>query len=127
MRLGENTGPRQLDELLDRATLGARVLTLTGEVRDLQLRFSALEGRFAAMESRFSAMEIRLGAIERRLDVQEERMSAMLAVIVRIAERLDRTTEPPSGYIRTAVGETNASLSRQRSDSEALSRRARRA
>jgi predicted nucleic acid-binding Zn-ribbon protein len=97
MRLGENTGPRQLDELLDRATLGARVLTLTGEVRDLQLRFSALEGRFAAMESRFSAMEIRLGAIERRLDVQEERMSAMLAVIVRIAERLDRTAEPPSG------------------------------
>jgi predicted nucleic acid-binding Zn-ribbon protein len=70
---------------------------LTAEVRDLQLRFSALEGRFAAMESRFSAMEIRLGAIERRLDVQEERMSAMLAVIVRIAERLDRTTEPPSG------------------------------
>jgi hypothetical protein len=49
------------------------------------------------MGSRFSAMEIRLGAIERRLDVQEERMSAMLAVIVRIAERLDRTTEPSSG------------------------------
>jgi hypothetical protein len=49
------------------------------------------------MESRFSAMEIRLGAIERRLDVHEERMSAMLAVIVRIADRLDRTTEPPSG------------------------------
>jgi hypothetical protein len=86
-----------LTELLDLALLGARVLTLTAEVRDLQLRFSALEGRFAAMESRFSAMEIRLGAIERRLDVQEERMSAMLAVIVRIAERLDRTTEPPSG------------------------------
>jgi hypothetical protein len=70
---------------------------LTAEVCDLQLRFSALEGRFAAMESRFSAMEIRLGAIERRLDVHEERMSAMLAVIVRIADRLDRTTEPPSG------------------------------
>ena len=86
-----------LTELLDLALLGARVLTLTAEVRDLQLRFSALEGRFAAMESRFSAMEIRLGAIERRLDVQEERMSAMLAVIVRIAERLDRTTEPPIG------------------------------
>jgi predicted nucleic acid-binding Zn-ribbon protein len=70
---------------------------LTAEIRDLQLCFSALEGRFAAMESRFSAMEIRLGAIERRLDVQEERMSAMLAVIVRIAERIDRTTEPSSG------------------------------
>jgi len=89
--------PVRLTELLDLALLGARVLTLTAEIRDLQLRFSALEGRFAAMESRFSAMEIRLGAIERRLDVQEERMSAMLAVIVRIAERLDRTTEPPSG------------------------------
>jgi hypothetical protein len=86
-----------LTELLDLALLGARVLTLTAEIRDLQLRFSALEGRFAAMESRFSAMEIRLGAIERRLGVQEERMSAMLAVIVRIAERLDRTTEPSSG------------------------------
>jgi hypothetical protein len=60
-----------LTELLDLALLGARVLTLTAEVRDLQLRFSASEGRFAAMESRFSAMEIRLGAIERRLDARK--------------------------------------------------------
>jgi len=59
-------------------------------VRDLQQRFTA-------MESRFTAMEVRLGAMERRFSVQEERMSAMLAVIVRVAERLDPTPEPPSG------------------------------
>ncbi len=70
--------------------LGARVLTLTAEVRDLQHRFTA-------MERRFTAMEVRLGAMERRFSVQEERMSAMLAVIVRVAERLDPTPEPPSG------------------------------
>jgi len=29
--------------------------------------------------------------------VQEERMSAMLALVVRVAERLDRTPEPPTG------------------------------
>ena len=34
-------------------------------------------------------MTSRLEAMERRFSVQEERMSAMLAVIVRIAERLD--------------------------------------
>jgi hypothetical protein len=34
-------------------------------------------------------MEVRLGAMEQRFAVQEERMSAMLAVIVRVAERLD--------------------------------------
>jgi hypothetical protein len=70
--------------------LGACVLTLTAEVRDLQQRFTA-------MESRFTAIEVRLGAMEQRFSVQEERMSAMLAVIVRVAERLDRTPEPPSG------------------------------
>jgi len=76
--------------------LGARVLTLTAEVRDLQYRFTAMEHRFAALESRFTAMESRLSGIESRLSgiegrlgVTEERMSAMLALIVRIAERLD--------------------------------------
>ena len=50
------------------------------------------------MESRFTALEgavtARLDAMERRFSVQEERASAMLAVIVRMAERLDRTPEP---------------------------------
>ena len=68
---------------------GARVLTLTAEVRDLQHRFTAMESRFTAMEVRLGAMEVRLGAMEQRFAVQEERMSAMLALIVRIAERLD--------------------------------------
>jgi hypothetical protein len=76
------------EEKISLELLGARVLTLTAEVRDLQHRFTA-------MESRFTAMEVRLGAMERRFSVQEERMSAMLAVIVRVAERLDRTPEPP--------------------------------
>jgi hypothetical protein len=82
------------DEKINLEWIGTRVLTMTAEMRDLQLRFSALEGRFAAMESRFGAMETRIGAIERRFHTQEERMSAMLAVIVRIAERVAPPTEP---------------------------------
>ncbi len=70
------------DEKISLDLLGARVLTLTTEVRDLQHRFTA-------MESRFTAMEVRLSAMEQRFAVQEERMSAMLALVVRIAERLD--------------------------------------
>ena len=70
------------DEKISLDLLGARVLTLTTEVRDLQHRFTA-------MESRFTAMEVRLGAMEQSFAVQEERMSAMLALVVRIAERLD--------------------------------------
>ena len=77
--------------------LGARVLTLTAEVRDLQHRFTALEYRFGALENRFTAMEARLSGIEGRLGRVEERMSAMLVVIVRVAERLDRTPQTPSG------------------------------
>ena len=69
--------------------LGARVLPQTAEVRDLQYRFTAMEHRFAALESRFTAMESRLSGIEGRLGVTEERMSTMLALIVRIGERLD--------------------------------------
>jgi hypothetical protein len=41
------------------------------------------------MESRLSGIESRLSGIEGRLGVVEERMSAMLALIVRVAERLD--------------------------------------
>jgi len=70
--------------------LGAGVMTLTAEVRDLQHRFTA-------MESRFTAIEVRLGAMDQRFSVQEERMSAMLAVIVRVAERLYRSSGPSSG------------------------------
>jgi hypothetical protein len=44
------------------------------------------------MESRFSAIEVRLGAMEQRFAVQEERMSAILALVVRIAEWLDGGT-----------------------------------
>jgi predicted nucleic acid-binding Zn-ribbon protein len=77
------------DEKISLDLLGARVLTLTTEVRDLQHRFTAMESRLTAMESRFTAMEVRLSAMEQRFAVQEERMSAMLALVVRIAERLD--------------------------------------
>jgi len=73
--------------------LGVCVLTLTAEVRDLQHRFTAMEARFSALESRVAALELammtRFDAIEQRFAVMEERMSPMLAVIVRVAERLD--------------------------------------
>jgi hypothetical protein len=60
--------------------LGARLMALTADVRDLQHRFDGLEARLGALEGRFAAME-------RRYAVQEERMSRMLLLIVRIAER----------------------------------------
>jgi uncharacterized coiled-coil protein SlyX len=60
--------------------LGARLMALTAEVRDLQQRFDGVETRLGALEARFSAME-------RRYAVQEERMSRMLSLLVRIAER----------------------------------------
>jgi hypothetical protein len=69
--------------------LGTRVLTVADEVRDLQTRFTAIEHRFAALETRFTAMEARLSGMEGRLGGLEERISAMLGLIVRIAERLD--------------------------------------
>jgi len=77
------------EEKLGLELLGARVVALTAEVRDLQHRFSAVESRFSALESRFTAMETRLGGIESCLGVIEDRMSSMLSLIVRIAERLD--------------------------------------
>ena len=69
------------DEKISLELLGSRMLTMTAELRDLQLRVGALEQRFGAMESRFGALESRFGA-------QEERMAAMLALLVRVAERI---------------------------------------
>jgi hypothetical protein len=62
---------------------------LTAEVRDLQIRFGAFEQRFAAMEARLTAIESRLGALEQRFGAQEERMTRMLALLLRVAERMD--------------------------------------
>ena len=39
------------DEKITLELLGARVLTLTAEVRDLQHRFTAMENRFTALEA----------------------------------------------------------------------------
>ena len=68
------------DQTITLELLGARLMALTAEVRDLQQRFDGVETRLGALEARF-------GAMERRFAVQEERMSRMLALIVRIAER----------------------------------------
>ena len=68
------------DEAITLELVGARLMALTADVRDMQQRFDGLEARLGALEGRF-------GAIERRFAVQEERMSRMLAPIVRIAER----------------------------------------
>jgi hypothetical protein len=75
--LGDNA---MSDETVTLELLGARLMGLTAEVRDMQQRFDGLEARLGALESRF-------GAMERRFAVQEERMSRMLSLIVRIAER----------------------------------------
>ena len=83
------------DEKISLELLGSRMLTMTAELRDLQLRFGALEQRLGALEQRlgaleqrFSAVEQRIGAIESRFGAQEERMTAMLALLVRVAERI---------------------------------------
>ncbi len=68
--------------------LGSRMLTMTAELRDLQLRFGAIEQRLGALEQRIGALEQRIGAIESRFGAQEERMTAMLALMVRVAERI---------------------------------------
>lgn len=70
------------DETVSLELFGSRVLTMTAELRDLQLRVGALEQRFGAMESGFGALESRFGA-------QEERMAAMLSLLVRLAERIE--------------------------------------
>jgi hypothetical protein len=77
--------------------LGSRVLILTVEVRDLQQRFTAMESRLTAMESRLTALESRFNAMEQRFAVQEERMTAMLGLIVRIAERVGGPSRQPPG------------------------------
>ena len=77
------------DEKISLELLGARVLTLTAELRDVQLRIGALEHRFTAMEARLGGIEGRLGSLEARFGAQEERMAAMLALLVRVAERIE--------------------------------------
>ena len=84
-----NCYSRMSDEKVSLELLGTRVLSLTPEVRNLQVRFTAMEHRFAALETGFTAMEARLSGIEGRLGGLEERISAMLSLVVRIAERLD--------------------------------------
>ena len=84
------------DERISLELLGARILTLTAGARDLQHRFSAMEIRFTALEHRLTGMENRFSALEGRFALQEERMSAMLGLIVRIAERVDRPSQTPS-------------------------------
>ena len=68
------------EETITLELVGARLMALTADVRDLQQRFDGLEARLGALEGRF-------GAMERGFAVQEERMSRMLSLIVRIAER----------------------------------------
>ena len=80
------------DEKVSLELLDTRVLSMTAEVRDLQVRFTAMEHRFAALETRFTAMEARLSGIEGRFGGLEERISAMLSLVVRIAERFDGTS-----------------------------------
>jgi hypothetical protein len=80
------------DERVSLELLGSRVLTMTAELRDLQLRVGALESRFGALESRFGALESRFGALESRFGALEERMAAMLSLLVRVAERIESGT-----------------------------------
>ena len=85
----------RLPENVDLRWVGTRLMTMTAEIRDLHQRFGSLEQRFSAIEYRLSALEHRFSAMEARFGGMEERMTAMLAVIVRIAERVDGSGTPP--------------------------------
>ena len=74
------------DDTITLELLGARLLALTADVRDLQLRFAGMETRFGAIEARFSSLEARFA-------VQEERMTRLLALVVRIAERVGTSAD----------------------------------
>jgi len=76
------------EEKISLELLGSRLLTMTAGLCDLQLRVGALEQRFSAMEARFGALESRFSAQESRFSAQEERMATMLALLVRVAERI---------------------------------------
>jgi uncharacterized coiled-coil protein SlyX len=74
------------DERVTLELLGSRTQAMGAELRDLQLRFGALESRFAALEATVNS---RFGALESRFAAQEERMDRLIALVVRVAERLD--------------------------------------
>ena len=67
---------------------------LLDEMRDLKLRVTNLETRFGTIEARLGGLEARFTGMEARFAAQEERMSAMLAILVRLAERIDREPAP---------------------------------
>ena len=75
------------EERITLELLGARLMALTADVRDLQQRFAGMEVRLGALETRFGAMEQRFSAMEGRLAILEDRVGRVLALIVRIAER----------------------------------------
>ena len=74
------------DDTITLELLGARLLALTADVRDLQHRFAGMETRLGALEARFSALEARFA-------VQEERMTRLIALVVRIAERVGTSAD----------------------------------
>ena len=49
------------EETITLDLLGARLMAVTADVRDLQQRVGTLETRFSALERRFSALENRYG------------------------------------------------------------------
>ncbi|MGE0257590.1 MAG: hypothetical protein AB7T18_02440 [Alphaproteobacteria bacterium] len=81
------------DDTITLELLGARLLALTADVRDLQQRFAGMEMRLGALETRFSGLEARFTGLEGRFAVQEERMTRLIALVVRIAERVGTSAD----------------------------------
>jgi septal ring factor EnvC (AmiA/AmiB activator) len=74
--------------------VGVRILRINAELRDLQQRFTGIEARLTGIEVRIGALEARFGTLEARYAVQEGRLTAMLDLLVRMAERVG-TGAPP--------------------------------
>jgi hypothetical protein len=74
------------DDTVTLDLVGARLLALTADVGDLQLRFAGMETRLGAIEARFSSLEARFA-------IQEERMTRLIAPVVRIAERVGTSAD----------------------------------
>lgn len=66
----------------DLRLIGAQLAHILDEQRDQRLRLDGLEARFGAFEGRLSGLE-------RRLDAIEQRQSSILAIVTRIAARIE--------------------------------------
>ena len=68
---------------------GDQQIRVLDEIRDVRLRFSALETGMHAIESRFSGMETRFAALEVRFGLLEQRVDGVVKQLGDANRKLD--------------------------------------